>query len=228
MVKSTSYMTVPGRIALSVFVVFLPSAVSPKIGVISLPAYVVGTETCCKPVRTLIALPCSSNECKSACISQCSHTDDACLVVWVVFNTTYQSSGAPPAERYNTVCTALAGVLERLVGDVRWGVHGSIAVQPGRLNAAAFQDRLERFHLLGLLWRRQEQRFRLVQSLHLIWQLLNAAAAEDDAAGVGVVFEGLHYGGWSKSNRPLVARLEYCRLLKRVCSAMLTRGGQLV
>jgi hypothetical protein len=38
-VRSTSYMTVPGKILGSLLVVFLPSTVSPKIDVISLPAY---------------------------------------------------------------------------------------------------------------------------------------------------------------------------------------------
>lgn len=37
--------------------VFLPSTVSPKIGVISLPAYVVGMQICGRPVLIDIALP---------------------------------------------------------------------------------------------------------------------------------------------------------------------------
>lgn len=56
-VKSTSYITVPGRILGSLRVVLRPSAVSPRIGVISLPAYVVGMQMCGRPVRTLMALP---------------------------------------------------------------------------------------------------------------------------------------------------------------------------
>jgi hypothetical protein len=56
-VKSTSYMTVPGRMPASLLVVLTPSTVSPRIGVISLPAYVVGMHICGRPVRMEIALP---------------------------------------------------------------------------------------------------------------------------------------------------------------------------
>lgn len=55
--RSTSYSTALGRIFGSRLVVFRPFSVSPKIGVISLPAYVVGMHRCGKPVRMLIAFP---------------------------------------------------------------------------------------------------------------------------------------------------------------------------
>lgn len=50
-------MTVPGKIFGSLLVVLRPSCVSPRIGVISLPAYVVGIQICGRPVLILIALP---------------------------------------------------------------------------------------------------------------------------------------------------------------------------
>mgnify|MGYP001565563062 CR=1 FL=1 len=46
-----------GKIRGSLLVVFFPSTVSPRIGVISLPAYVVGIQICGSPVLIDIALP---------------------------------------------------------------------------------------------------------------------------------------------------------------------------
>lgn len=43
-VKLTSYITVPGRILGSMLIIFCPSSVSPRIDVISEPAYVVGMQ----------------------------------------------------------------------------------------------------------------------------------------------------------------------------------------
>lgn len=50
-------MTTLGRTLGSVVEVFLPSLVSPMIGVISEPEYVVGMATCGRPVRRATALP---------------------------------------------------------------------------------------------------------------------------------------------------------------------------
>jgi hypothetical protein len=56
-VKFTSYMTVAGRILGSVLVLFFPSFVSPRIGVISEPEYVVGIHMCGSPVLIDMAFP---------------------------------------------------------------------------------------------------------------------------------------------------------------------------
>lgn len=56
-VRSTSYITVSGRILGSERVTFLPLSVSPRMGVISLPEYVVGRQICFSPVRVESALP---------------------------------------------------------------------------------------------------------------------------------------------------------------------------
>lgn len=100
-----------------------------------------------------------------------------------------QARGTATPERYDTIRSHLAGVREGLVGDVGGGVHRGVGVEAGGFDAAILQYRLEGFDLVGLLRCRQEQRFRLVQPLDFVGELLDAAAAEDDAGGVGVVLE---------------------------------------
>lgn len=75
-------------------------------------------------------------------------------------------------------------------------MHGSFGEDAGHL---AVQDGFDILGLGDLLRGREEERCFEVLAGELIGELLQCAAAEDDSAGVGVVFEGVHGGGcgWS-------------------------------
>lgn len=111
-----------------------------------------------------------------------------------------QADGATTADGDDAVGALGFGVFQCLVGDVGGSVHGGFGEDAGHL---AVQDGLDILGLGDLLRGREEERCFEVLAGELVGELLQCAATEDDSAGVGVVFEGVHGGcggdgdGWS-------------------------------
>jgi len=100
-----------------------------------------------------------------------------------------QSNRTAAADRHHAVGVCLLCVGEGFVGNVGRCVHCCFSEDTCD---AAIEDGFELLHSLDLLRRTEEQWGREVQARDFGGEFLYTSATENDAAGVGVVFERLH------------------------------------
>ena len=101
-----------------------------------------------------------------------------------------QANCAASTDGNHRVRAFFLSMLDRIVRDVRGRVHGGIGEDAGDL---AVQHALYCLGLAGLLGCREDQGLFEVETGYLVRQVLDGAAAKDHPAGVGVVFEGVHF-----------------------------------